>query len=144
MLLVEGAVSLGILTVLGLILLKLSLNILTPRQWGLQQTLSDAYMTYERAYAQRLPFDELVSHASPFPIHPAKSSADVEIGRLPGGQIITGTIHRIRIPDPGNLPLDGGNGTLQTNMRVWQIQSILTYSVAGREYAKSRTVIRTQ
>jgi hypothetical protein len=147
MLLVEGAISLGILTVLGLILLKLSLNILTPRQWGLQQTLSDAYMTYERAYAQRLPFDDLVSHSSPFPVHPAKSSAEVEIGRLPGGQVVTGTIHRTRLPDPGNLPIDGGTGTLTTNpaaMRVWKVQSVLTYTISGRQYAKSRTVIRIQ
>lgn len=139
--------SLGILTVLGLILLKLSLNILTPRQWALQQTLSDAYMTYERAYAQRLPFDEFVSNVSPFPQHPAQTSTEVEIGRLPGGRIITGTVYRTRLPDPANFPIDGGTGTVATNpaaMRVWKVQSILTYTISGRQYAKSRTVIRTQ
>ena len=35
--------ALSMLTVLGLVLLKLSLNILHPRQWILQQTVTDAY-----------------------------------------------------------------------------------------------------
>ncbi len=147
MLLAETALSLGVLTILGLILLKLSLNILAPRQWGLQQALSDAYMTYERAYAQRLPFDELVGQDSPFPAFPETASTEVEVGRLPGGAAVTGTVVRTRIPDDGNYPIDGGEGTVETNpaaMKVWKVQSILTYQIGGRQYAKSRTVIRAQ
>ncbi len=63
--LIEAMISLSILTVLGLVLLKLSLNILSPRQWMLRQTVSDAYMTYERSFAERIPFENLLAADSP-------------------------------------------------------------------------------
>ena len=146
-LLIEATVSLSILALIGLVMLKLSLNILHPRQWVLQQALTDAYMTYERAYAERVPFETLTSNTSPWPAHPTLTSSEVEIGRLPGGAVVTGTVSRTRLPDPNNYPLDGGSGTLLTNpasMKVWQVQSVLTYRVGPRTYAKSRTVIRSQ
>lgn len=71
----------------------------------------------------------------------------MEIGRLPGGVPVTGTIHRTRLPDPENHPVDGGNGDETSNpaaMKVWKVQSVLTYQIGGRSYAKSRTVIRSQ
>jgi hypothetical protein len=61
--------------------------------------------------------------------------------------VVTGTVARTRLPDANNYPLDGGSGTVITNpagMKVWRVQSILTYQVGGRTYAKSRTVIRSQ
>lgn len=152
--------SMSILTVLGLVLLKLSINILHPRQWVLQQTVSDAYMTYERAYAERIPFEELVANNSPWPASTITigsvngvvnvSTVQVEIGRLPGpagGIPITGTVTRTRFPDAVNYPIDGGRGTLVTNpaaMKVWRVQSVLTYTIGNRTYSKSRTVIRSQ
>jgi hypothetical protein len=147
MLLIEAMLSLSILTVLGLTLLKLSLNILEPRQWVLQQTLTDAYMTYERAYAERVPFEDLVANDSPWPVSPATDTVAVEVGRLPGNRPITGTVTRTRVPDSGNYPIDGGTGSEATNpaaMKIWKAQSVLTYSVGNRRYAKSRTVIRSQ
>lgn len=143
--------ALSLLTVLGLVLLKLSLNILHPRQWILQQTLSDAYMTYERAFAERVPFETLTGDASPWPLSTAAgintTSTQVEIGRLPGGRAVTGTVVRTRFPDPGNFPVDHGVGTEATNpaaMKVWRVQSVLTYRIGNRTYAKSRTVLRSQ
>lgn len=147
-LLVEATISLSILALLGLVMLKLSLNILQPRQWVLQQTLTDAYMTYERAYAERLPFQTLTSDTSPWPAYPTTATTNqVELGQLPGGVAVTGTVLRTRLPDPNNYPIDGGAGTTATNpasMKVWQVQSVLTYQIGGRRYAKSRTVIRSQ
>lgn len=139
--------ALSILTVLGLILLKLSLNVLYPRQWSLQQTLSDAYLTYEIAYAQRIPFDELTGTSSPWPAFPTTTSTSVEVGRVPGNRAITATVTRTRIPDPDNYPIDGGTGTTATNpaaMKIWKVQSILSYKIGNRNYIKSRTVIRSQ
>jgi hypothetical protein len=139
--------SLGILTILGLLLLKLSINILLPRQWGLQQTLTDAYMTYERAYAERIPFENLLAGNSPWPAYPTTSTTSVEIGRLPGSVPVMGTVTRTRIADAGNYPIDGGSGTLATNptaMKIWKVQSVITYSIGTRKYAKSRTVLRSQ
>lgn len=147
MILVEAMLALSILTVLGLVLLKLSLNILHPRQWIVQQTLTDAYLTYERAYAERIPFENLLSSNSPWPAFPRKNTTVVEIGRLPGNRAITGTVMRTRLPDVGNYPIDGGTGSVATNpaaMKVWKAQSVLTYVIGGRTYAKSRTVLRSQ
>jgi hypothetical protein len=147
MVLVEAMLSLSILTLLGLLLLKLSLNILQPRQWVLQQTVSDAYMTFERSFAERIPFENLLAADSPWPHFPNTSTTAVEIGRLPGNRLITGTVTRTRMADTGNFPIDGGSGTVATNpaaMKIWKAQSVLTYQIGGRTYAKSRTVLRSQ
>jgi len=146
-LLIEAALSMAILSIIGLILLKLSLNILHPRQWTMQQVLSDAYMTYERAYAERIPFNEAIDDDSPWPVFPAVAVEEVEIGRLPGGRPVMGTVTRTRTPDMNNFPIDGGTGSVETNpasMRVWRLQSVLAYEVGSRRYLKSRTVIRSQ
>ena len=138
--------SLSVLTVLGLVLLKLSLNILSPRQWMLRQTVTDAYMSYERSYAERIPFENLLANDSPWPVYPATSTTAVAIGRLPGGTPLIGTVVRTRIPDTGNYPIDGGTGTVATNpaaMKVWKAQSVLTYTVGSKPYWKSRTVLRS-
>lgn len=152
--LVEAMVSLSILTILGLVLLKMTLNVLSPRQWTMQQSVSDAYMTYERALAERVPFDALLAADSLWPEFPATIATPVEIGRMPrvlpdfpDGVPIMGTVVRSRFADVGNYPNDGGVGTLDTNpaaMRVWKAQSVLTYTVGNRTYAKSRTVLRSQ
>jgi hypothetical protein len=145
--LVEATISLTILALIGLVMLKLSLNILQPRQWTLQQTLTDAYMTYERAYAERLPFQTLTSGTSPWPAYPTTTTTPIQLGQLPGGTAVTGNVLRTRLPDSNNYPIDGGTGTTGTNpasMKVWQVQSVLTYQIGGRTYAKSRTVIRSQ
>lgn len=144
--------ALSILTVFGLVLLKLSINILHPRQWVLQQSVTDAYMSFERARAERIPFDDLLAGTSPWPastptVANVASTPNVEVGRLPGNIPIVGTVTRTRLPDPGNYPIDGGTGTLVTNpaaMKVWRVQSVLTYRVGSRTYAKSRTVLRSQ
>jgi hypothetical protein len=157
---VEAMISLSILTVLGLVLLKLSINILHPRQWVLQQAISDAYMTYERAYAERIPFEKLVAADSPWPASTITigavagvvnvSTVQVEVGRLPGppgGRPVMGTVTRTRFPDVVNYPIDGGTGNLVNNpaaMKVWKVQSVLTYNIGGRTYSKSRTVLRSQ
>jgi len=145
--LIEAGLSLGLLTFIGLMLLKMSLNILTPRQWGLQQTVTDAYMTYERALAERIPFEDLLASGSPWPAYSAVSTQSVEFGRLPGNRPISGTITRTRVPSGNNFPIDGGTGTAATNpaaMQVWKVQSIATYTIGNRNYAKSRTILRSQ
>jgi hypothetical protein len=150
--LLEALASLTTLTVLGLVLLKLSLNILAPRQWIIRQTMTDAYLTFERALAERVPFDDMLAPGSPWPLSTATTinratTANVEIGRLPGGVPVLGTVTRTRFADPNNLVGDGGTGTEASNpsgMRIFELQSVLTYRVGNRTYAKSRTVVRSQ
>ena len=145
--------ALSVLTILGLVLLKLSINILHPRQWVMQQSLTDAYLTFERAYAERIPFEKLVANDSPWPAFPTTSKTTVEIGRLPGNRPVTGTVVRTRVADTANYPIDGGDPTRSqadavainpAAMKVWKAQSVLTYQIGNRNYAKSRTVIRSQ
>jgi hypothetical protein len=143
----EVTMALTVLTIIGLLMLKGSINVLHPRQWTLQQALTDAYLTYEKAYAQRIPFDDLTATGSPWPVQPGTASQTVAIGRIPGGTPVYATLIRTRVPDSNNYPADGGSGTAATNpaaMKVWRVQSILSYQVGGRNYVKSRTVVRTQ
>lgn len=145
--LVEITIAMTLLTVLGLTLLKLSLNITVPRQWTLQQSIADAYMTFEKATAQRLPLKDLTSDQSLWPAHPSVAVNTIELGKLPGGRPITGTVSRTRFADANNLATDGGSGTVASNpagMEVWEFQSVVRYSVGGRNYLKSRTVVRSQ
>lgn len=145
--LIEATYALTFLTGLSLVLLKLAINVTAPRQWTLQQSITDAYLTYEKAYAQRLPFSTLLDGSSPWPAYPSKSELTVELGKLPGGKPIDGRVIRTRMPDPDNFPVDGGSGTVETNpagMKVWKFQSLLVYEIGGREYVKSRTVVRSQ
>jgi hypothetical protein len=148
MVLVEATAALALLAVVGLILFTLAMNIITPRQYALQQVLSDAYLTFERAKAERIPFETLNSNdETPWPVFPDVASEDIEIGKLPGGRSVTGTVIRTRIPDDSNYPADGGSGTAQTNpasMEIWKVQSVLRYTISNRTYVKSRTVIRAQ
>ena len=83
------------------------MNILTPRQWTMVQNISDAYLTYEKALAQRIPFDALTDASSPWPVYPARSHTPVTIGTLPGGRALTGNVIRTRIPDQDNFPAPG-------------------------------------
>ena len=146
-LLVEATLAMSMLTAIGLILLKLSLNVTVPRQWTLQQAITDSYLTFEKASAQRQSFDTVTGDASPWPLYPAVTTSTVTFGKLPGGTPITGTVTRTRIPDPNNLSSKGGSGTLATNpsaMEVWRLQSVVRYTVGKRSYLKSRTVVRSQ
>lgn len=147
MALVEATVALALLTVVGLILFKLSLNVIHPRQYSLHQVLSDAYLTFERAQAERAPFETMTSVDSAWPIFPELATQDVELGKLPGGRVVTGQVIRTRFADALNYPIDGGSGTVATNpaaMEVWKIQSVLRYSISDRTYVKARTIIRAQ
>jgi len=145
--LVELTIALALLTSIGLIVFKGNLDIMAPRQWIIHQNISDAYLTYEEAYAQRISFQQLASNDSPWPIYPQTSNTEVEMGKLPGGIAITATVIRTRIPDSNNLPEYGGSGSTLSNpseMQTWQMQSHLSYKIGENDYVKSRTTIRTQ
>ncbi len=139
--------AMTMLTALGLALLKLTLNVTTPRQWTLQQSITDAYMSFEKASAQRQAFETVTSTGSQWPVNPSISTTNVTFGKLPGGKAITGTVYRTRYADTNNLPAKGGSGTTATNptsMEVWRLQSVISYKVGTRTYYKSRTVVRSQ
>lgn len=147
MVLIEATMALMVLTVVSLALLKLALNVVAPRQWTLQQSLTDAYLTFEIALAERVEFQRITANDSPWPLYPLTATQQVEIGRLPGGRPLMATLRRTRQPDPNNLSAQGGSGTVATNpagMEVWRLQSLLTYQIGGRTYVKSRTAVRSR
>lgn len=145
--LIEVAMSYGVLVAIALLALKASINATSGQSWTVKQAMSDAYITRESALASRVPFNTLVGAASPWPLSPALSTSPVILGRLPGGGTVSGTLHRTRTPDPNNLPAAGGSGTAATNptgTETWRLQSILDYEIGGRTYVKSRTVLRVR
>lgn len=148
MVLIEATAALSLLTVVGLILFTLTMNVITPRQYAMQQVLSNAYLTFERAKAERIPFETLVSaDQTPWPVFPDVDTENIEIGKLPGGTAVLGSVMRTRYADETNFPADGGSGTEVTNpaaMKIWRVQSVLQYTIADRTYVKSRTIIRAQ
>jgi hypothetical protein len=144
---VETVITMVILTVVGLVLFKGALSTLAPRQWSLVQNVSDAYLTYEKAYGERIPFTELTASGSPWPVFPNKAEETVVMGTLPGGRNLSGRVIRSRKPDANNLPVHGGSGTTTTNpaeMQVWTLQSLVVYEINNREYVKTRTIVRSQ
>ncbi len=149
--------AMTMLSVVGLAMLKLCLNITAPRQWTLQQSITDAYLTFEKASAQRQTFETITGADSPWPEYPAVAETEVVLGVLPGGREIRGTVSRTRSADTRNIPKnvvynpdDPTNAVtvaLQDNpsrMEVWKLQSVVRYSVGGRTYLKARTVVRSQ
>jgi hypothetical protein len=143
MVLVEATAALSLLTVVGMILFTLAMNVITPRQYALQQVLSDSYLTFERAKAERIPFETLTTEAeTPWPIFPDVSREDIEIGKLPGGRSVAGSVIRTRYADEVNFPTD--DVINPAAMKVWKVQSVLRYTIADRTYVKSRTIIRAQ
>lgn len=143
--LIEISLSYATLVIVALLSLKASVNATSGQTWTVKQSMSDAYITRETSLASRIPYDVVTGSSSPWSQYPAVSSTQVTMGRLPGGQLVTGTLHRTRIPDANNLPSAGGTGTATTNpsgSEAWKLQSILSYTVGDRNYVKSRTVLR--
>lgn len=122
------------------ILFRITVNSVRTRQWGIVQNLADSYLTYEIAYAAKVNFDQFNASGGPFPEFPDFDSEQVELGRLPGGIAITGTIYRSSFPDVDNN--NPANNLL--GMENWKLRSSLVYEFDGRTYVKSRTVTRSR
>lgn len=143
--LIEISLSYATLVFVAMVTLHASLNATSNQAWTVKQTMSDAFITRETALATRVPFDDMTGPSSLWAVSPGVTTSTVTIGKLPGGQAVTGTLHRTRIPDGNNLPTAGGTGTSITNpsgTEAWKLQSILVYNVTDKQYMKSRTVLR--
>lgn len=145
--LVEVTVSLFLLMFTAIYLLQTNMETLKPRNWAIVQTLTDAYLTEHEARAESMDFEELVGAGSLWPEYPDKRTDAVTIATLPRGRVLTGTLVRTRIPSSNNLVSAGGNASPEENpggVETWTFQSHLTYTARGKEYIKSRNVIRTR
>jgi len=145
--LVEITVAITLLIFLAMFLLRGNLTTLEAGNWTIAQNMTDAYMTYEKAYAEQVPFEDLLDESSAWPLYPSSAQEVVEVGKFPGGNAYTGTVVRTRIPDSKNLAADGGSGDDFTNpsgIEIWRLKSVLTYQVDGKDYHKVRTVVRAR
>jgi len=143
--LIEISLSYATLVIVALLTLKASVNATSNQAWTVKQSMSDAFIMQETALASRIPFSEVTGTSSLWANSPGITTSTVTIGKLPGGQPVTATIHRTRIPDSNNLAAGGGVGTLTTNpaeSEAWKLQSLLVYTVGERNYVKSRTFLR--
>ena len=146
-LLLEIAAGFGALLIVALLLLKSALVVTAVQRWTVTQSLTDAYMSREVAMGKRFIFQDFLGGGSLWPLYPAVTETNVVMGRLPGGKAIMGTLGRTRVASTNNLPTAeglGDNVTNPTGGEIWQLQSYLTYEISGRNYVKSRTVIRAR
>jgi len=168
-LLIEMTVALTLLVALGFIMIRGTLDLTAPRRWIILQNITDAYMSYEQAYAERISFNVMndtqpvidignpadpsddTPVASPWPLEANSIAQNVVVGTLPGGNVVTGTITRVRVPDTNNLDTAGGSvapasieALNPSEVETWRLQSHLTYDIGGVTYLKSRTVVRSQ
>lgn len=145
--LIEAALSIGLLGFMAMLLMRSSMNSLTGRNWTMVQNLTDAYLTYEVALAERAPFDRITANDSLWPVNPTRASSTVVVGRLPGGLNMSGTLYRTRVAYSNNLSATGGTGTTTTNpagLETWKLECVLVYKVGNNTYKKMRTVLRTR
>ena len=145
--LIEAAVSIGLLGFMAMLLMRSSMNSLTGRNWTMVQNLTDAYLTYEVALAERVPFDRLTANDSLWPVNPTRATSTVVVGRLPGASNLSATLYRTRVAYSNNLSASGGTGTATTNpagLETWKLESVLVYTVGNSTYRKIRTVLRTR
>ncbi|MDF1823932.1 MAG: hypothetical protein P1U68_04775 [Verrucomicrobiales bacterium] len=145
--LIEIAASYAALVIVALITLRSTMNNVSGQQWTVKQAMTDAYLTRETALASRVPFTEIRSNSSPWPEEPDVSTQTVPVGRLPGGTVVSATLHRTRIPDANNLNSGSGTGNSNSNpalSEAWKLQSILVYTVGNKEYVKTRTTLRVR
>lgn len=145
--LIEIALSFAALVTVSLLSLKASAVTASSVSWTVKQAMTDAFITQETALSSRIPFEIAVSNASPWPVYPAISTTQVEIGKLPGARPVTATLHRTRFADENNLTSAGGSGTADSNpsgSEAWKLESLLVYEISNRQYVKSRTTLRVR
>ncbi len=139
--LMEATVALGLAVFLALMVMKGFLLAISGNQWTVMQTLTDAYLTRETALSNRVPVADLTTHPSAWPDSaldvPPTMNQTVSLGALPGGSPVVAQLIRFRVNE---TPLDNS----ETNVTVWCLHSVLSYSVGEQQYVKSRSTIRTQ
>jgi hypothetical protein len=140
-LILEATISLAFASALSLLLLKSAMVGLSSNQWTVMQTLTDAYLTRETALASRTPLADILGADSPWPDPesdvPPRNESTVDLGKIAGGNSVTGQLVRFRTNETSAD--DSSTGTA-----VYRLYSVLSYRVGGKDYYKTRTTLRTE
>lgn len=164
--LVELSLAIVLLLFIAMWAFRTNIQTISPRNWAMVQTLTDAYMTGPLAQAESVDFSELLAdETTDWPTYPdSKTTNNIVIGVLPlgfdsegnpnldnegnpMGRAITGTLVQTKEPAADNLNAAGGTGTPLTNparVESWLVQNHLTYTIGSRTYVKSRSTVRTR
>lgn len=135
-LLIEVSVALGLLIALGTILLHYIFTILQASNWISTQALSEAALSYEVAFMEKIPIEETLSSNSPFPNRPNHALTTTTIGTLRNGVPVEGQVRRLRIP----ILSDSSEFQLER----WRLFTSLEYTINDVQYFKTRSVVRTR
>ncbi len=146
----------ALLMIVSLMLLRLSMIALASRSWVVKQTLSDAYCTRESAMAKRIPFANLNNPDPLISLWPTgvgnAAVTTVNMGTLgatagtAAQRAVTGTLRRYKTPIAAALPAgvgDGGNSN-PADSDSFLLTSVLSYTIGGQPYYKTRSTVRTQ
>lgn len=131
-------IALTLLIAIAMYLLTGTLDMMAPRNWTIHQNYSDAYLTYEEAYAKRIPFDELLTTTSPW--KSAVQESEVIMGKNYNGLDVKGKIKRVLEAGPDNADSTKNPAEMETYI----LYSVLTYSIGSEEYVKARTTVRSR
>ncbi|MDB6072509.1 MAG: hypothetical protein JWO89_149 [Verrucomicrobiaceae bacterium] len=133
--------AMGLAAVLALLVMKASLLALSNNQWTVFQTLTDAYLTRETALSNRLPLADLTGASSQWPDSamdsPPRLEQNISLGKLAGGKAVDAVLTRFRVNETPNMDPD-------TGLAVWRLHSVLSYTVGGHRYFKTRSTLRMQ
>lgn len=139
--LIEVSAALGLAAVIALVMMKGSLLAISGNQWTIMEALTDATLTHETAYANRIPLADLLGPESPWPDSqsdtPPTSLQTITLGKLAGGRTVTGQLIRFRLPESPETEDE-------TGLSVWRLHSVLSYNVGDHAYVKSRTTLRSR
>lgn len=136
--LIEVSLGFALTATLALAMMRSSLVAISGNQWTVMQTLTDSYLSRESALSNRIPYADLTSAESPWPVlaDAPVSEQTVTIGRVAGGHLVEGTLRRFRTAEI----LTGS----ETFPSLWRLHSVLSYNVGSMEYVKSRSTLRMQ
>ncbi|MCB1234521.1 MAG: hypothetical protein KDM91_05575 [Verrucomicrobiae bacterium] len=137
--LIEICLGLGALLILAMLQLRSSVLAAQGQHWTVVQTMSDAYLTREVAFARQVPYEAIDTPESDWPTYPRTAREEVTIGKLPGRKPVKAWLVRTKRAEADAF--DDVDPEPDTP-RSWKLESFLTYEISGRQYVKSRTFPR--
>jgi hypothetical protein len=147
--LVELTITLFLLTAIVLFGMKTMMSSFKLQNWSIIQSMTDAYVGIETAYAQRYVFDD-IPNLGRWRVYPASTTNTVTIGALPSingqpAKPVTATVIRTY----HKIPYTDSTGTTVytdpvTGVRSYLLESYVVYQDGQQKYCKVSKVYRSE